>query len=179
MEWGSRGCTAKDRWSGWDSFCLWHHFVVAIARGRELLLPPSFLWGVCGVGRAQRRYAALTSCWPLSAQGTGACPLPRVLPSHDHFHFYNWDLHGIPPYFCKRQSEAELWDEYAEIKSRFTSSKRCTVNSSAHRSGEGYHLNLNVWGSSQDSTRVEESLSLFFMSKITMFNFLLDFFFLP
>ncbi|EDL13193.1 mCG147445 [Mus musculus] len=53
-------------WVGHDSFCLWHHFVVAIARERELLLPRSFL----GVGDTLRRYASLTSSWPLPSQGT-------------------------------------------------------------------------------------------------------------
>lgn len=61
-------------WVGHDGFCLWHHFVVAIAREMKLLLPRSFL----GVGWGSEKVCTFTSCWPLMSKATDS--LPPVFP---------------------------------------------------------------------------------------------------
>lgn len=55
-------------WVGHDSLCLWHHFVVAIAKEMELTATTVLSWGGRLGGGAQRRCA---TCWP-------CCPRPQT-----------------------------------------------------------------------------------------------------
>lgn len=130
-------------WVGHDSFCLWHHFVVAIARERELLLPPPFLGGgVLWEGVLPSPQAGTT----ISGYNPPIPPPPYYQDEPWALTFPPLSLHRIPPYFCKTAEWGRVvrWICWNKVTIYLLWTLYCKIKCA--QVVESYHLNVNVWG---------------------------------